>query len=207
MSGMGQVKLHLSKTGGDISSYLEHFSFLSRQAGAHRFLDSAYVFYDRHVVDQYINGYSDKFVSGDLFSVALHFHAGNLAPALTKLSVTRGFRGRGYAYIKEVVVNPGVMVIVTRIRTKITTVRILVWMVSQRSFVITTTIVAAMGNAPNHTYVDYVVVHTRRHPASVLQKNEMTLGSSPIKRIVTSSRRIVLCLMNVCNQCALNNLQ
>ena len=96
ISGMCRVMLHLSKTGGELSSYLEHFSFLSRKAGAHGFIDSAYVGYDRHVVDQFINGETDKFVSADLFAVALHFHAGNLVPAPTKPPVIRGFRGRGY---------------------------------------------------------------------------------------------------------------
>ena len=96
MSGMGRVMLHLSKTGGDLSSYLEHFSFLTRKAGAHGFLDTAYVGYDRHVVDQYINGDSSSFVSGDLFAVALHFHAGNLAPTPIKPPAVRGFRSRGY---------------------------------------------------------------------------------------------------------------
>ena len=97
MSGMGRVMLHLSKTGGNVSSYIEHFSFLTRKAGAHSFVDSAYVAYDRYVVDQFINGDTESFVPGDLFAVALHFHAGNIAqsPAPAK-PAWRGFRGRGY---------------------------------------------------------------------------------------------------------------
>ena len=55
MSGMGRVMLHLSKTGGEVTSYIEHFSFLTRKAGAHAFVDSAFVGYERHVPDQFIN--------------------------------------------------------------------------------------------------------------------------------------------------------
>ena len=93
MSGMGRVMLHLAKTGGELISYIEHFNYLVRQAGVHNFTDAAYVSYDRHVVDQYINGDSKSFNAGDLFGVALHFHAGNLASA--RPSFVRG-RGRGY---------------------------------------------------------------------------------------------------------------
>ena len=98
MSGMSRVMLHLAKTGGDLGSYLEHFSFITRKAGAHSFLDSAYVSYDRSVVDQVILGEADTFVKGDLFAVPLHFHAGNLVqpkPPLPTYFQQRG-RGRGY---------------------------------------------------------------------------------------------------------------
>ena len=98
MSGMGRVMLHLSNTGGNVTSYLGHFSFVTRKAGAHSFNDLAYVSYDRHVVDQFINGDTDEFVAGDLFGVALHFHAGNLnqpKPSFTQPGRGRGFRRGG----------------------------------------------------------------------------------------------------------------
>ena len=47
------------------------------------------------MVDKYINGESSAFVSGDLFGVALHFHAGNLAPAPAQTTQLRG-RGQGF---------------------------------------------------------------------------------------------------------------
>ena len=93
MSGMSRVMLHLAKTGGNVTSYMEHFSFLTRKAGAHGFMDSAYVAYDRHVVDQFINGDSEGFVAGDMFGIALHFHAGNL---LLSKPVFKPNRGRGF---------------------------------------------------------------------------------------------------------------
>ena len=92
MSGMGRVMLHLSKTGGDVASYIEHFSFLTRKAGAHTFVDAAYVGYKRHVTDQF--GDTDKFVAGDLFGIALYFHAGNVVQA--KPQFVKPFRGRGF---------------------------------------------------------------------------------------------------------------
>ena len=102
MSGMGRVMSHLSKTGGDVASYIEHFSFITRKVGAHTFVDSAYVGYERHVTDQFINGDSDKFVAGDLFGIALHFHAGNVVqvkPQFVKPFRSRGFRrGRSWGW-------------------------------------------------------------------------------------------------------------
>ena len=52
------------------------------------------------MVDQYINGEADTFVPGDLFAVALHFHAGNLVqekPANNAFirGCRRGFRQGG----------------------------------------------------------------------------------------------------------------
>ena len=94
MSGMGRVMSHLSKTGGDVASYIEHFSFITRKAGAHTFVDSAYVGCERHVTDQFINGDTEKFVAGDLFGIALYFHAGNVVQA--RPQVTKPFRGRGF---------------------------------------------------------------------------------------------------------------
>ena len=96
MSGMGRVMLHLSKTGGNVSSYIGHFSFMTRKAGAHTFNDLAYVGYDRHVVDQFINGESEEFVAGDLFGIALHFHAGNLAQPKAPFPFPKQGRGRGF---------------------------------------------------------------------------------------------------------------
>ena len=100
MSGMSRVMIYLSKSGGDLASYLDHFSFITRKAGVHSFLDSAYVSYDRTVVESVINGESDTFIKGDLFAVALHFNVGNLSqpkPMFNKTSRGRGFRrgGRG----------------------------------------------------------------------------------------------------------------
>ena len=69
MGGMGLVMLHLAKTGGELISYIKHLNYLVRQAGVHNFTDAAYVAYDRHVVDQYINGESKSFNAGDFFGV------------------------------------------------------------------------------------------------------------------------------------------
>ena len=96
MSGMGRVMLHLSKTGGNVASHMCHFSFLMRKAGAHSFNDLAYVGYDRHVVDPVIIGESEDFVAGDLFGIALHFHAGNLAQPKSSFTYPRPGRGRGF---------------------------------------------------------------------------------------------------------------
>ena len=93
MSGMSRVMLHLDKSGGDLGGYLEHFSFIARKA-EHGFVDSAYVSYDRLVMDQYINGESDTIVRRDPFAVALSFHVGNLAPA--KPVFPKPGRGRGF---------------------------------------------------------------------------------------------------------------
>ena len=99
MSGMSRVLSHLSKTGGNVASYIDHLSFLTRKAGAYSFVDSAFVSYDRHVVDQFISGESDTFVVGDLFGVALYFHAGNVVqpvkPPFVKYNRGRGFRRGG----------------------------------------------------------------------------------------------------------------
>ena len=93
MSGMGRVMVHLSKTGGELKSYIDHFNYLVRQAATCNFQDSAFVAYDRHVVDQFINGESESFRAGDLLGVALNFHVGNLAPV--RPAYARG-RGRGF---------------------------------------------------------------------------------------------------------------
>ena len=96
MSGIGRVLMHLSKTGGNVTSYIEHFSFVTLRAGAHNFVDSAYVGYDRHLVDQVINGEAEKYAAGDLFGVALHFHVGNVVQPKPSPSFARGGRGRGF---------------------------------------------------------------------------------------------------------------
>ena len=96
MSGMGRVMSHLYKSGGDVASYIEHFNFLVRQAGVHSFVDTAYVGYDRYVIDKYISGESQSFVAGNLMGVALHFHAGNIPMVRSpNIPFCRG-RGRGF---------------------------------------------------------------------------------------------------------------
>ena len=97
MSGMGRVMIHLAKSGGEFMSYIEHFNYLVRQAAVSNFQDSAYVGYDRHVVDKFINGDTATFVAGDLLGVALHFHVGNLVNVQppTARGRGRGFRRRG----------------------------------------------------------------------------------------------------------------
>ena len=59
MSGMSQVMIHLAKTGGDLGSCLEHFSFVYRKACAHSFFYSVYVSYDR--ADQIISRETNSF--------------------------------------------------------------------------------------------------------------------------------------------------
>ena len=99
MSGMGRVMTHLSTSGGDLVAYVSHFNFVAKQAASHNFTDSAFVAYDRYVVDQVIKGSLTHdmplptFVAGDLLGVASNFHAGNMVPAVP--TPTRG-RGRGF---------------------------------------------------------------------------------------------------------------
>ena len=40
MSDIGRVMLHLSSTGGDLISYVHHFTFIAKQAAVHNFTDS-----------------------------------------------------------------------------------------------------------------------------------------------------------------------
>ena len=75
---------HLIKVEGDVNSYLAHCRYVSQQAMASQFLDSAYVGYDRQVISNVISGESDTFEIGDPFAVATFFHAGNLLPAKVK---------------------------------------------------------------------------------------------------------------------------
>ena len=89
--GMSKVLEYLVSINGEASSYLEHMIFLTKQASTHSFNDTAYVAYDRSVVDKVIKGGSVKFIAGDTLSVSSHFHAGNLVPA----SNTRRQAGRG----------------------------------------------------------------------------------------------------------------
>ena len=93
-SGMSRVLEYIVLVNGDATSYLEHMVFITKQASVHHFNDSAYVSYDRAVVDKVVKGYSKKFIAGDTLSVASHFHAGNL---LLQNNTRRQFgRGRGY---------------------------------------------------------------------------------------------------------------
>ena len=99
ISGMGRVMIHLSTTGGDLTSYVRHFNFVARQAASHNFSDAAFVGYDRFIVDQVIQGPLNPdqppptFVAGDPLGVASHFHAGNMMAARPQFP--RG-RGRGF---------------------------------------------------------------------------------------------------------------
>ena len=101
MSGMSRVLEYLSTTGNAEAthSYLQHMIFLTKQASAHHFVDSAYVAYDRAVVDKVVKGQSHLFTAGDTLAVASHFHVGNLAPSVNnnkrQTGRGRGFRGRG----------------------------------------------------------------------------------------------------------------
>ena len=73
-----------------IFSYIDHFSFFNGKAGVNAFLDAAFVGYDRHIVDQFINGESEGFVAGDLFGVALHFQPGNVLEPKVPFKSNRG---------------------------------------------------------------------------------------------------------------------
>ena len=81
---------HLIKVEGDVDSYIGHCRYVSQQAMASQFSDGAYVGYDRHVVEQLIDGDSDTFVVGDNLGVATHFHAGNLSSQKTPLKLKQG---------------------------------------------------------------------------------------------------------------------
>ena len=79
VSGMGKVMLYLLHSGGDVSSYIQHFNFIAEQAHKNNFTDQAFVCYERAVTDKVIK--SDglvTFVAGDTLAVASNFHAGNL---------------------------------------------------------------------------------------------------------------------------------
>ena len=101
MSGMGRVMLHLTTTGGDLTAYIRHFNFLAKQASCHNFTDAAFIGYDRHVVDQVIQGSwsadnpHPTFVAGDTIGVSSNFHAGNMVPVTPQFVRGRG-RGRGF---------------------------------------------------------------------------------------------------------------
>ena len=86
------VLQHLIKVEGDIDSYITHCRYVSQQAMASQFTDSAYVGYDRHVVEKVLDGESDTFVVGDNLGVATFFHAGNLATVKVKPKVVRNSR-------------------------------------------------------------------------------------------------------------------
>ena len=95
--GMNRVLDYLVSINGDAASYLEHMIFVTKQASVHSFTDSAYVSYDRAVVDKVAKGNTKKFVAGDTLAVASHFHAGNLLPVNNprrQFGRGRGFRGR-----------------------------------------------------------------------------------------------------------------
>ena len=93
VSGMGRVLSHLCSVGGDAAGYLEHFNFLTSQAAKHSFVDSAFVGYDRFIVDKVIRGGSKTFIAGDTVGVSTHFHAGNFVYDRKPAGKGRG-RGR-----------------------------------------------------------------------------------------------------------------
>ena len=96
ISGMGRVLEYLVQINWEATSYLEHFNFLTKQASVHSFNDSAYVAYDRAVVDKVICGVNKRFVAGDSLAVSSHFHAGNLSQPPPSTSKRFAGRGRGY---------------------------------------------------------------------------------------------------------------
>lgn len=82
--GMCCVARFLLQSGGDISSYLSHMSFIARQAHLECFIDTTFVEYDRAVVDAVINGEISTFVAGYPLAQALSFHSANHKPSSQK---------------------------------------------------------------------------------------------------------------------------
>ena len=73
MFGMSQVLQYVIQEGGDILGYIDHMSFVARQAQLECFLDSALVSYNRDVIDRVVRGDLQLFVAGDPISVACNF--------------------------------------------------------------------------------------------------------------------------------------
>ena len=94
VSGMVRVLEYLVSANGDATSYIEHLAFVTKQASLHSFYDSAYVSYNRSVVDKVVRGSSIKFIAGDTLSASSHFHAGNTHQNKRQSGRGRGFRGR-----------------------------------------------------------------------------------------------------------------
>ena len=93
MYGMSQVLLYLIREDGDAMGYVDHMSFIARQAQLNCFNDHALISYDRDVVDKVIRGDLRSFVAGDTISVACNFHAGNVLAAPRRDLSKRGRGG------------------------------------------------------------------------------------------------------------------
>lgn len=93
--GMDSVMNYLFQSGGDAQGYSSHKLFLSGQAKMNKFIDRAYVDYDRFIIDNFIEGLATTFVVGDLLGVAMFFHGGNLLPYRQTPSQNRKRNKRG----------------------------------------------------------------------------------------------------------------
>lgn len=75
--GMCKVAQFLLLSGGDIHGYMNHMSFITRQARQDCYLDSNFVDYDRIVVNSVIKGETPTFVAGYPLAQSMCFHSAN----------------------------------------------------------------------------------------------------------------------------------
>lgn len=75
--GMCLVLDHLIVTDGDWKSYFEHYKRLMRFFIGKKYVNSAYVSYDKEVVDSYLKAPSRGFNSADSLAIPTHFCSAN----------------------------------------------------------------------------------------------------------------------------------
>lgn len=82
--GMSWLAKYLQQSGGNVSAYLSHMSFIARQAYLDCFVDNTFIEYDRVVTDAVIRGDIATYIPGYPLAQALAFHSANHNPQVGK---------------------------------------------------------------------------------------------------------------------------
>lgn len=92
--GMCRIVKQLYVTEGDVRSYLDHMLYVTKLASLGEYTDSAFIGYDRAVIDAVISKDIPTFVAGYQVAASLNFHSSNLIRNQTERQ-SQNFRGRG----------------------------------------------------------------------------------------------------------------